>query len=72
MKRLWYEEPAAVVGCVQALIALAIAFGIPLTSTQVGAILAAVAAIGALVTRSQVSSTRALRDLASPTRRRRR
>jgi len=63
-KKLWLQEPAAVLATVQTIIALAVAFGIDLSGTQVGAILAAIAAVGGLATRSQVSSSRALKQLA--------
>jgi hypothetical protein len=51
---IWKREPALVIGAVQAIIALAVAFGLGLSAEQTGAILAASAAILALVTRSQV------------------
>lgn len=52
---IWKREPAIIVGVVQAIIALALAFGFDLSTEQVGAILAVVAAVLALVTRSQVT-----------------
>lgn len=52
---IWKREPAMVVGTVQAIIALAVAFGFNLSVEQVGAILAVTAALLALVTRSQVT-----------------
>ena len=65
MIKLWRQEPTLVVAAVQTLLALAIAFGLHLSSVQVGAILAALAAILGLVTRSQVSSVAALKELAA-------
>ena len=65
LKRVWLLEPAAVIAAIQTIIALAVAFGIDLTGEQTGAILAAIAAVGGLFTRSQVSPTRALRRLAN-------
>lgn len=51
------REPALVSGLVAAALALAIAFGLDLTEKQVGAIMAVVAAVLALVVRSQVTPT---------------
>lgn len=65
MVNLWKAEPTMVVAAVQTLIALAVAFGLNLSSTQTGAILAALAAILGLVTRSQVASVAALKELAN-------
>lgn len=50
-------EPAVVAGVVQAVLALLLAFGVPLTQEQMGAILAVTAAVLALVVRSQVTPT---------------
>ena len=47
-------EPAVIAGLIQAILALAIAFGLNLTEEQVGAILAVTAAILALVVRQNV------------------
>jgi uncharacterized membrane protein YoaK (UPF0700 family) len=52
------REPAVVVGLVQSLIALGVAFGLQLSPEQVGAILAVTSAALALVVRSQVTPTR--------------
>jgi len=49
------EEPALVVGFVGTLIALGVTFGLDLSTEQVGAVMALVTAVLALVTRSQVS-----------------
>lgn len=50
-------EPAAIVGALEALLALALAFGLDLSPEQVGAIIAAVTAVLALFVRSQVTPT---------------
>ncbi|MGL5910649.1 MAG: hypothetical protein ACRCZP_11650 [Phycicoccus sp.] len=52
---IFRREPALVSGFVAAAVALAIAFGLDLTDTQVGAIMAAVTALLALIVRSQVT-----------------
>ena len=49
------REPALIIGAVNALLALAVGFGLTLTPQQVGLINAAVGAILAVITRSQVS-----------------
>lgn len=53
---LWRREPATIMAAVQAFIALAISFGLDLSTQQVGAILAATAALLGVVTRSQTFS----------------
>lgn len=60
MQALWNritQEPALVVGLVQAGIVLGVSFGLDLTEVQTASILAFTAAVLALVTRSQVSPT---------------
>lgn len=52
---IWKREPALILGAVQAIIALAVSFGLGLTVEQTGAILAATAAVLAVITRSRVS-----------------
>lgn len=56
MKSLWNREPAAILGALQAVLALAITFGIGLTVEQVGAILAASAALLAVLLRQTVTA----------------
>lgn len=56
MRSLWNREPAAILGVVQTVLALVVAFGLKLTPEQVGAIMAASSAVVALVTRRTVSS----------------
>lgn len=51
------REPALIIGAIGALIALGVGFGLPVTSSQVGLILAAVTAVLTLITRSQVVPT---------------
>lgn len=51
-------EPALVAGFLQALLGLLLAFGVPLTDEQVGAILALSAAVLAFAVRSRVTPTR--------------
>lgn len=55
MGNLWGREPAAVLAFVQAVAALAVAFGLDLTPGQVGAVVAVTALALGLVTRSRVS-----------------
>ena len=56
------REPALVAGVISAVIALAVSFGADLSSEQVGAIMAVVAAVTALFTRQQVTPTTKERD----------
>lgn len=49
------REPAMILGAVQSILALGLSFGLHLTTGQMGAIMAAAAAILALVIRQQVS-----------------
>jgi hypothetical protein len=51
------REPALVAGFLQALLALLLAFGVPLTTEQTGAILALSAAVLAFVVRRKVTPT---------------
>lgn len=51
------REPALVVGLVQAILALVVAFGLDLSGEQTAAILAVTAAVLAFVVRSQVTPT---------------
>ena len=50
-------EPAAIVGAIEAILALAIGFGVDITTEQLALIMAAVTAVLALVVRSQVTPT---------------
>jgi hypothetical protein len=51
------REPALILGLVNALLAVAVGFGLQVTPEQVGLINAAVAAVLAVITRSQVTPT---------------
>lgn len=51
------REPALVAGFLQALLALLLAFGVPLTDVQVGSILALSAAVLAFIVRRRVTPT---------------
>lgn len=66
MRNLWNREPALILGAVQACLALAVAFGLHLTSEQVGAVMAATAAIVALVTRRTVTAPASVAELQEP------
>lgn len=52
---LWNREPALIVAAVQALVGLAVSFGLDLTGEQVGAIMAATAALLGVIARRKVS-----------------
>jgi len=55
MWNLWNREPALILGALNTGIALALSFGLHLTTEQVGAIMAFTSAVLAIATRSQVS-----------------
>ena len=55
MSTLWGREPALIIAAIQAVVALAVAFGLDLSPEQVGGILAVSAAILGVLTRSQVT-----------------
>lgn len=55
MGNLWGREPAAVLAFVQAVVALAVAFGLDVTPEQVGAVTATTALALGLLTRSRVT-----------------
>ncbi len=55
MFRLIKQEPVMFQGLIQAVLALALSFGLKLTGDQVGAILAASAAVLSFATRTQVT-----------------
>lgn len=52
---IWHREPALILGAVNALIAVAVGFGLSVTPEQVGLINAAVAAVLSVVVRQQVT-----------------
>lgn len=54
----WSREPALYVTLVDAVLVLAIAFGMPITEDQKAALMAVIVAASGLVIRSQVSPVR--------------
>jgi hypothetical protein len=52
---LWKREPVAALAMIQTVLGLFLAFGVSLSQEQVGAIMAAAAAILGFVARTQVS-----------------
>lgn len=52
---IWKREPAMFYGVVNAVIALAVSFGLDLKPDQIGALLAVTSALLALLTRSQMT-----------------
>ena len=52
---LWGREPAALLAALQAILALAVGFGLDISTEQMGLIVAALAAVLGFVTRSQVT-----------------
>lgn len=55
MKSLWAKEPARIVLLVSAVVSLAVSFGLHLSETQVGAIMAIISLLAGEAVRSQVS-----------------
>jgi hypothetical protein len=51
---IFKREPALIYGLINTVIALVVAFGLDLSATQIGTILAVTSALLALITRSQV------------------
>lgn len=62
LQNLWGREPALVLGLVQAALVLVMAFGLSFTVEQVGAIMAFVNILLAVITRSQVTPVDKLKD----------
>jgi hypothetical protein len=60
------NEPAVIVGLIQAGLALAVSFGLSLTVEQLGAIVAVVAAVSAVFLRQRVSPVNTGSVLATP------
>lgn len=54
LKKLWAAEPVAILAAVNAIIALAVGFGLNLSTEQQGLIFAAASAILGIFARSQV------------------
>lgn len=65
MLKIIRQEPALIAGAIGAVVSLVIAFGVHLSSDQVGAISAVVAAVLAVIVRSQVSPVVPTVDLPS-------
>lgn len=63
ISNLWGREPAMVLAFVQAIIVLAVSFGLSLTPEQTGAILAVTAVALGLWTRSQVYSPASVNEI---------
>lgn len=55
MTNLWGREPALVLAALQAILALAVGFGLPISTEQMALILAATAAVIGVITRQQVT-----------------
>ena len=55
MTKLWGREPALILAAIQAAVALAVGFGLPVTPEQVALIVAFSAAALGVVVRSQVT-----------------
>ena len=55
MGNIWDREPALILGAVNALLALAIGFGLPVTVEQASLVNAAAAAVLSVIVRSQVT-----------------
>lgn len=54
----FYDEPALTLAAFQATIALAVGFGMPVTSEQIGLLVACTAALLGWITRSNVTPVR--------------
>jgi hypothetical protein len=63
MTNLWKAEPTLLLSAVSAGIALLLAFGVPVTKEQMGAIMAFVAAVLGLINRAQVTSPASLQNM---------
>jgi hypothetical protein len=55
MKNFWFAEPTMILAVIQSFVALFISFGLDLSNQQVGAIMAAAAALLGLLARSRVT-----------------
>jgi hypothetical protein len=67
MKSLWQSEPTMVLAVVSAGISLAVGFGAPVSTEQMGLIMAFAAAVLGLINRSQVTSPAALQGMTPST-----
>lgn len=52
---LWGREPAVILAAVQAVLAVAVGFGLPVSTETMALIMAAVAAVIGVITRSRVT-----------------
>jgi hypothetical protein len=57
MKQLLSKEPALITGLVNAIIVLAVSFGLSLTGEQIAAIAGVMAVVQAIITRAKVTPT---------------
>lgn len=55
MRKIWGAEPAMVIALVESLLLLGMAFGLSMSAEQMGAIMAPVAILLGLITRSKVT-----------------
>jgi len=63
MKSIWNAEPTMILAVLQAAVALGVGFGLPVTTQQMGLIMALAAAVLGLVNRSQVVSPASLQQM---------
>jgi hypothetical protein len=63
--KLWNREPVAVLALVQTILGVVLAFGLTLSQEQVGAIMAAAAAVLGFVARTQVSPVSSIAQAAA-------
>ena len=54
-RTLWGREPAVILAAVNAVLAVAVGFGLPVTTEQAALVMAAVSAVVGVITRSQVT-----------------
>ncbi len=55
LSTIWGREPALILAAANALLALAVGFGLPVTTEQAALVMAAVSAVVGVITRSQVT-----------------
>ena len=53
---MWGREPVMILALIQALLALALTFGVHLTNEQVGSVMAVAAAVLGFIARTQVTA----------------
>lgn len=64
LRKLWYDEPAVIIGLLETVIDLAVVFGLSLTPEQIGAVLVFMRTLATFFTRLNVSPTRRSQDQA--------